>query len=102
MPTTLLRRLTLAVSLLLGALGAAALPAHAVNAPTAPETTDPLITTTTVARSTPRPADPDDGFQPEDVADWVKDNVAPIIVVAGLVLLVVLWKYVTRPSRTKF
>lgn len=99
MSTTLLR-LLLAATAALAALFAPAATATAGTVPTTPTTAVSSVTPTTVA--TPRPANPDDGFQPEDVFDWLKDNVAPIIVVVGLVLLVVVWKYVSRPSKTKF
>jgi hypothetical protein len=112
MPTTF-RRLLLAIAvgsvLWLGPLGS---PASAVLAPTPsvpvssqPGGSSPLATPT----PTPSPPEPEERTTFEKITDsgkdgveWVKENVAIVIVVVGLVLLFGLWKFVSRPAKNKF
>lgn len=99
MPTSTFRRLLMALiigsGLWLGSAGAAAGTSPTSVAP-------PTTASTSVAPTSPRPDNPDDGFQAEDVREFVEDNTVPIIIVVGLVLLVALWKFVSRPANTKF
>ena len=101
MSTKLLRLLLAATA----AMVALVIPAAMASANTVPSSTPTTavssVTPTTAVRSTP-PPNPDEGLQPEDVFDWLKDNVVLVIVVVGLVLLVGLWKLVSRPPTTKF
>lgn len=65
-------------------------------------TTDDSTSITDELLPTPTPEVEGDGFEPVDVIDWIKDNIAIVIVAVGVVLLVALWKWASRPARTKF
>lgn len=56
-------------------------------------------TTSTIVRTQ---ALEEDRFHPRDVIDWIKDNLAVVIGGVGVVLVVLTWKWVSRPPNAKF
>lgn len=106
MSTSNLRRalgaLLIAVGLLFagpGAVGATTVPSSVPGTDATTQTTADASDTTVVRRI---PRNPDEGLQAEDAREWIEDNLVFIIVGVGLVLLVVLWKWVSRPRKTTF
>ncbi len=85
------RRALAALALGLCALFGVVAPAAAQGA-----TPPPTVSAPTTGRISATAAPSSDELQPEDVADWVKDNVALVIVVAGVLLVFGFWKFITR------
>lgn len=103
MPNQKLRQFFAATALVLAAVLSPSI-AAAAGATSTPTTTASTLspTVTTMPITAERPPNPDDGLQADDVREWIENNLVPIIIVVGILLLVGLWKFVSRPVNTKF
>lgn len=88
--------LALASGLWFASVGGAAATTVPTSAPAAG------ATTSTTSVRVEQTSNPDDGFQPDDVREFVEDNVVPIIVGVGIVLVFIFWRIISRPSNMKF
>lgn len=98
--TTSIRRLLVGLALASGLWFASVGGAAATTVPTSAPSAD--ATTSTTSARVEQISNPDDGFQPEDVREFAEDNLVAIIVGVGLVLVFILWRFISRPSNMKF
>ena len=106
MTTTSIRRLLMSLILAsgtwFGSAGVAAATAPTSTTTPTTATTSAVTPTTSASVTIERPPNPDDGFQIDDVREFIEDNTIPIVVVVGLILVVALWRFISRPSKLKF